>query len=268
MDQVEDSVRWLLSHGLSPKSANQYARAIRKAQRWCEEQGHVLATLEPELVVDLSMEWPLTHSSRAIVRAALGHYWKHVGREDPPLRAVRVPPQPRAACRALEEAESLILASAARARRDRKGLAVILGMYEALRREEIASLPWSSLREPGWLAIMGKGRKERRIPLHAVVAEALDWMPRTNAYVFPGRFGGHVLPDTIWHWVREVSVDAGLGYVAPHVLRHISLSTANDRTGDLRTVQQFAGHAKVETTQIYTRVGNRRLTAVVASLDY
>ncbi len=53
-----------------------------------------------------------------------------------------------------------------------------------------------------------------------------------------------------------------------HQLRHTALSTMNDMTGDLRTVQYFAGHSRPETTSNYTRVSGRRLRAAVESLDY
>lgn len=245
-----------------------YARTIVAAERWCEVQGLALASLSGELLVEYVATRPLTHSSRTILRASLRHYWEHVGRDDPPLQAVRVPPEPRHACRALEEDDARILAKAARARGDRKGQAVILGLYQAMRREEIASAEWAWLREPGHIRIMGKGSKERRIPLHPVAAEALTWLPRMGAYIFAGRYGGPVTPATIWAWVREVSEGAGVPIVPPHVLRHTSLATANDNTGDLRAVQAFAGHAKPETTATYTRATGRRLAAVVASLDY
>lgn len=263
-----DTTAWLLALGLAPKTARLYARNILAAERWCAEQSQDLATLAPELVVELAATKPLTHSSRTILRAALRHYWEHAGRDDPPLKAIRVPPEPRHVCRALEEDDARILAKAARAREDRKGLAVILGLYQAMRREEIASMPWAWLREAGHVRVMGKGAVERRLPLHSVAAQALTWVPRSGAYIFTGRFGGPVTPATIWAWVREVSADAGVPVVPPHVLRHTSLATANDNTGDLRAVQAFAGHAKPETTAGYTRATGRRLAAVVASLDY
>ena len=265
---MADTTGWLLALGLAPKTARLYARNILAAQRWCAEQNQDLATLLPELVVELAATRPLTHSSRTILRASLRHYWEHVGRDDPPLRAIRVPPEPRPVCRALEEDDARILAKAARARGDRKGLAVILGLYQAMRREEIATAQWSWLREAGHIRVMGKGSKERRLPLHPVAAEALTWIPRTGGYLFAGRYGGHVNPATIWAWVREVSTDSGAPTIPCHVLRHISLATANDNTGDLRAVQAFAGHAKPETTAGYTRANGRRLAAVVASLDY
>lgn len=263
-----ETVAWLLALGLAPKTARLYARNIYAAEMWCQERGEKLATLSPELVVELAATKPLTHSTRTILRAALRHYWERAERENPPVRAIRVPPEPRHGCRALEEDDARILAKTARARADRQGLAVVLGLYQAMRREEIATLPWSSLRDDGFLRIMGKGSKERRIPLHPVTAEALTWVPRVSDYVFTGRFGGPVTPATIWAWVREVSEASGVATIAPHVLRHTSLATANDNTGDLRAVQTFAGHSKPETTAIYTRANARRLAAVVASIDY
>jgi site-specific recombinase XerD len=265
---VQSAESWLLALGLAPRTARLYGRTIMAAEDWCQQRGLDLATLAPELVVELAAAKPLTHSSRTILRAALRHYWEHAGRENPPLRAIRVPPEPRHGCRALEEDDARILAKAARARGDRKGLAVILGLYQAMRREEIATMPWAWLRDTGAIRVMGKGAKERRIPLHPVAAEALTWVPRSGAYVFVGRYGGPVTPATVWAWVREVSADAGVPTIAPHVLRHTSLATANDNTGDLRAVQAFAGHAKPETTAGYTRATGRRLAAVVASLDY
>ncbi len=268
MAELIGTTAWLLALGLSPKTARLYARNIISAERWCELHDLALQTISAELMVEYALTRPLTHSTRAILRASLRHYWEHVGREDPPLRAIRVPPAPRHVCRALEEDDARILAKAARDRGDRKGLAVILGLYQAMRREEIATMPWAWLRDTGAIRVMGKGSKERRIPLHPVAAEALTWVPRSGAYVFAGRYGGPVTPATIWAWVREVSADAGVPQIAPHVLRHTSLATANDNTGDLRAVQAFAGHAKPETTAGYTRANVRRLAAVVASIDY
>jgi integrase/recombinase XerD len=263
-----EATAWLLALGLAPKTARLYARNILAAESWCAARGLDLATLPGEQVVELAASKPLSHSSRTILRAALRHYWERAGRDAPPLRAIRVPPEPTHACRALEEDDARILAKAARARGDRKGLAVILGLYQALRREEIATLPWSAMREEGWLRVVGKGSKERRIPLHPITAEALAWVPEACDFVFPGRFGGPVTPATIWAWVREVSEEAGAPMIPPHVLRHTSLATANDGTGDLRAVQAFACHSKPETTSRYTRATARRLAAVVSSLDY
>ena len=56
--------------------------------------------------------------------------------------------------------------------------------------------------------------------------------------------------------------------VATHVLRHTALATALDATGDLRAVQELAGHARPETTAGYTRVRRDRLEAAVSAISY
>ena len=148
------------------------------------------------------------------------------------------------------------------------GLAVVLGLYQALRREEIASLRWDAF-EDGRLKVTGKGDKTARIPIHPVVAELLIQHPRHSPFLFPGRFGDHVTPATIWEWARKVGREAGVPMpVRPHELRHTCLATANDRTGDLRAVQSFARHTKPQTTAGYTRASKRRLDAVVQAIDY
>jgi len=65
-----------------------------------------------------------------------------------------------------------------------------------------------------------------------------------------------------------VATEAGVNGVTPHILRHTSLSTANDATGDLRTVQAFARHSSPLTTSGYTRATKARMQAVVEALDF
>lgn len=263
--------RELAAVGLSDRTVIQYARFIQTAERWFLEQGWRLATAAPHQVIafldTLSPSW----SSRNLARAALTRYWELVGRPDPPLRAIRVPPKPAMVCRALDEDDARRLAVAARARHDRHGLAILLGLYQGMRREEIATTRWDAVSADGlWLTVIGKGAKTRRIPLHPVTLEALAATPRGpgDEWVFPGRFGGHVTPATVWEWIREVAAEAGVDAVQPHQLRHTCLATQNDRTGDLRAVRAFAGHAKPETTSGYTRARDEALRKVSAALDY
>ena len=170
-------------------------------------------------------------------------------------------------CKALDQDDARALVRAARTRGDRKGLAVLLGLYQGLRRAEIAALPWSAIGDDGWVTVVGKGSKTRVIPLHPVVLAALEAVPREGEYLFPGRFGGHVAGATVWDWAGEVAVDAGVT-TKLHWLRHTALATQNDATGDLRTVQHFAGHSKPQTTAGYTRASRRRLQDAVLAIDY
>lgn len=259
----------LMCEGFSPRTIEQYVRAIEAADWWCEERGYDLRTAPPGIIADYAATKPRSHSSRKLLRSALTHYWRLTKRRNPPVKVLRLPKKPKMVCRALEEDDARLLAKSALGREDKKGLVVLLTMCQALRREEIATLRWDAFKEDDtWLNVVGKGEKPAKLPVHPVVREALRWVPREGPYVFPGRVGGHVSPATIWEWHRHVANQAGVGAIPPHRGRHTCLATANDATEDLRAVQDFARHEDPETTSGYTRATARRLLAVINSVRY
>lgn len=263
-----DARQPLLASGLAPRTVVLYVRSLQRFERWCDERSTTMGAISPESLTTYVESLPRTAASRRQVRSALGHYWRLVGRRNPPLYAIRVPRKPRMVCRAMEEDDARILAKAARARGDRAGLATMVALYMALRREEIATIAWHDIKLGDWLVVIGKGNKEARLPLHPILVEEFAHWPRSGPYVFAGRFGGHVTPTTIWQWVRTVSEDAGLGRVPTHICRHTALAKANDVTGNLRAVQDFARHDDIRSTAGYTRTTADQLRSVVASLDY
>ncbi len=262
-------VESFMRQGLATHTATLYARSVASVERWCAGRGWSLAEVPGSVVHEYAGTKPYSWSSRKLLRSSLRHYWEVVGRVDPPLWAVPVPHRPRMVCRALEESEAAALAAAARARADRKGLVVLLGMYLGLRRAEIASLRWEQLGGE-WLSIVGKGGIAATLPIHPAVTAHLAGLERNgDRWVFPGRQPGSCAnPASINNWVRDVADEAGVGYVTPHQLRHTCLATANDMTRDLRAVQEFARHARPETTAGYTRVTRKRLLQVMAALEY
>lgn len=267
---VADFNEELLGRGMSRRTVHVYSNAVERANRWMLAQGTHLDTASATEVRAYAETLPRTRSTLALLRSALRAYWVATGRHRAPIDAVRVPSKPRMVCRALGEDDARRLAAVARARSDRRGTAVLLGLYSALRRSEIAALRWDQVGEDR-IRVVGKGDVSATVPLHPVVAEALDELRGAHLaspYVFPGRDGGPSNPTTVWGWVRAVATEAGLGQVPTHVLRHTALATALDATGDLRAVQEFARHADPLTTAGYTRVRGRRLDAVVQSIDY
>ena len=258
---------FLVGKGLAPRSIQVYQRSIWSAEKWFAKRQWSLARATPTQTAQYAKTKPASFPSQSLLRVALGHYWELAEHPRPPLRAIRVPPKATMVCRALEEDDARILAKAARARGDRKGAAVLLGLYQAMRREEIATTRWDAI-DGEWITVVGKGVKTRTIPFHPVAREALESLPRSDPYVFAGRVEGHVTPSTIWGWARDVSQEAGIGWVRPHWLRHTALATSNDATGDLRTVQHFAGHSRPETTSGYTRATRARLQEAVRAIDY
>lgn len=259
----------LLERELSPRTVNSYVREVQRAEWACEAAGYSLRNV-PAIVLGQYVEARLkTWSTRKLIRSALKHYWEIFKRKNPPLWVLRVPRKPRMICRALEDEEAATFAAYAVERGGTEGFAVLLGLYQALRREEISAVAWHDFDDRGWISIMGKGEQPARLPLHPVVVTAAAALPRYDStWVFPGRCAGHVSPSTIWSWIRRLAGDAGLEHVTPHRLRHTALAVANDNTGDLRAVQGFARHAKVDTTAGYTRTTERRLRDVIAAVRY
>lgn len=260
--------RYLFSLGLSSRSVAVYVRLILRAEAWCEPLGCDLDNVAPEALQEWAETLARSTSSRRQARSALTHYWRMTGRVDSPTWVVRVPRQPIYVCRALEVEEATALEAAARARDDHKGLAVLAGLYLAFRVSETAGMRWGDI-GGGWIKVIGKGNQPAELPLHPVLATALDRLPRRcDVFVFPGRFGTSVHPATCWQWIRQVADEAGLGKVPSHRLRHTSITVANEQSENTRAVQAFARHQRLSTTALYARVSTVRLTLVVGSLDF
>lgn len=258
----------LQARGLSRKTVNQYARAIHSAEEWCQARGHPLSRAPGSLIARYADTLPNSASTRRILRCALKHYWEITHRKSPPLSYLRVPPTPEMVCKAFDDEEARRLAKLARQRRDRKGFALALGLYQAMRREEIARCRWVDFGEDGYLKIVGKGDKQRVIPIHPEILDKLTTVERAGDYVFPGRQGGHVGPTTVWAWIKELGEEAGVVGITTHRLRHTCLAVQNDENGDLRATQQFAGHSKIQTTEGYTRTRAAALRKAMLSVDY
>lgn len=261
-----------MAEGLAEATVDLYLRVIRKADEWCVANGSTLADAPATMVAGYVASRPGTWSNRNLMRAALGHYWRIVERDRPPLKAIRVPPKPDWPCQALEEDDARLLAKYARQisdAGDRRGLAVLCGLFLALRRAEIAQLRWDQV-EGEQLRLTGKGDKTAWLPVHSRLSAALRSYPGPRGeFLFAGRKRGGVNPATVWQWTREVAEEAGVAEpVRTHQLRHTALATVNDATGDLRATQTFARHSKPETTAHYTRTTSRRLRAVVESIEY
>ena len=122
------------------------------------------------------------------------------------------------------------------------------------------------------MTVLGKGSKERIVPLGLPAREAVD---RWLAHLGPGRGGplfpapgrsGHVARQVVAREVKALAVRAGLpaAKVSPHVLRHAFASHLLQNGADLRSVQRLLGHADIATTQIYTHVQEERLHKLVA----
>jgi integrase/recombinase XerC len=116
------------------------------------------------------------------------------------------------------------------------------------------------------VTVLGKGGKERRVPIHDQAAAALgEWlhvgraeMPGPREAVFVNQRGSRLVP----HDVRRILDRRAAAPTHPHALRHTFATHLLDGGADLRVVQELLGHASLATTQIYTHVSKERLRAV------
>ena len=128
--------------------------------------------------------------------------------------------------------------------------------------------------EFGYLKCLGKGQKERIVPLgeeaiHAIKKYLAEVRPglaakKTGAELFfLDRLGKGLRRETIWKMINKYARLAGLkGRIHPHLLRHSFATHLLEHGADLRYVQEMLGHASVSTTQIYTHVDKKRLKAI------
>ncbi len=139
-----------------------------------------------------------------------------------------------------------------------------------LRVSELIGLKMDGLNlDAGFVRCMGKGAKERVVPLGASAAEAVaaylkSARPRVaSEFVFLGERGRPLNRDMFEAAVREYRDAAGIKKrITPHVLRHSFATHLLERGADLRAVQMMLGHADISTTEIYTHVIRERLKAV------
>ncbi|MCB1438098.1 MAG: site-specific tyrosine recombinase XerD [Rhodobiaceae bacterium] len=145
-----------------------------------------------------------------------------------------------------------------------------------LRVSELVSLPISAAREDGqFLAVRGKGGRERLVPLNKAAKRAMrEYVEALRAagrggdgrWLFPSGGGsGHWTRQAFARDLKDLAVAAGIdpARISPHVLRHAFASHLLAGGADLRAVQQMLGHADISTTQIYTHVLEERLKRLV-----
>ena len=144
-----------------------------------------------------------------------------------------------------------------------------------LRASELADLTISNLHlDLGAIRVVGKGRKERVIPIgrpaQAAIQKyltelrpqliAVKGIQRPEAFV--SRSGQPINRIVLWQRLAQISKQAGIRHVHPHALRHTFATHLLSGGADLRIVQELLGHSNVVTTQIYTHVDADRIKTV------
>ena len=171
--------------------------------------------------------------------------------------------------------EKLLAAPDQQTPRSRRDAAMLEVMYAAgLRVSELIQILLGSVNlEVGFVRVLGKGSKERIVPIGRRAVESLrtyiqnDRPVLLNDYpshfLFVVRAGKPMTRQAFWKIIRKYALRAGLGQkITPHSLRHSFASHLLEGGADLRSVQMMLGHVDITTTQIYTHVAQKRLIEI------
>ncbi len=275
-----------VERGLSPHTVAAYARDLARFADHLEKQGiarvdqidrSVLQALVRAL--DPRRLGPRSRARAIVSLRRFVRYWVDRGAlASDPSDVLLAPRFGLPLPRVLRPDESAALLAAAEgetplALRDR---AMLETLYAAgLRVTELVSLPLDGVdRRAGLLRVIGKGRRERIVPLGEPALVALGryleqgrpaLLRGEDQAVFLSTRGTAMSRQNFFHRVRGLARHAGLeaDRVSPHVLRHSFATDLLEGGADLRAVQAMLGHADLATTQIYTHVSRRRLREVV-----
>ena len=246
---------------------------------WLEEKSLFAAT-QADLEGYLQYRYRRRGSPRSTARqlSTLKRFYRLALRDnriahDPTVK-LDTPKLPRGLPKTMSEAEVEALLAAPQsddplALRDRAMLEVLYA--SGLRVSELVGLNLRSVnREMGVVQVMGKGNKERLVPLGEVAVDALAaYLQQSRGQLLQGRIsdalfvtqrGEKMTRQAFWYLIKRRALQAGLLKLpSPHVLRHAFATHLLNHGADLRVVQLLLGHSDIATTQIYTHVARERL---------
>ena len=237
---VQDYLLWRRSQGLSPRSTSRFLSAMKKLTPYALKSG-----------------WFVTD----------------------PIAKLKRPKMSPAVPHSLTESDVLSLLDAPDVDtpiglRDRAMLEVLYAT--GLRVTELVRLQYDQVSlAQGLVRVVGKGDKERLVPLGE---EAIEWLSRymksgrpvlserQSGWVFITQRGTLLTRQAFWYRIRTYAEQAQINsHLSPHTLRHAFATHLLNHGADLRVLQMLLGHSDLSTTQIYTQVAKERLQQMHAT---
>lgn len=269
--------------GLSRPTLASYRRDLAGLARWLNLHGqHLLQAQRPTLFDYLAVRTTAGYAagSNARLLSTLRAFYGLQARlgtiTHDPTALLDSPKLPRSLPKALSESdvEALLNAPDLASSLGLRDRAMIELMYATgLRVSELVNLPSIAVNlRQGVLRVMGKGNKERLVPMGE---EAQHWLERYLMEVRPviagkrnftplflGRRGKALSRQQFWGLIKQLAVRAGIhdpSKVSPHGLRHSFATHLLNHGADLRALQMLLGHSSLSSTQIYTLVAREGL---------
>jgi integrase/recombinase XerD len=294
---VEDFLQHLRHEkGQAEHTQRTYAALLSKFVTWAGEQGlvdwkavklaHLMQFLEHERSralenAEASSKRRLSGESLYLQVAALRAFYRFAETErllpENPAENLSLPRRWKRLPKSLsnDEIEKLLKPLVPETAQSMCDQAVLEAAYASgLRLAELRNLRLEQLHlEAGFINVIGKGNKERVVPVGSKAIEALERYlsqgrpklvnARSTANVFLTKRGTAFAQVTLWLRIRNRVRQAGIGRnVTPHMLRHSFATHLLEHGADLRIIQELLGHASISTTEVYTHVASSRLKEV------
>lgn len=271
-----------LERNLADNTLTSYRRDLVALADWLEHTDSDLLqvqALDLQAYLAERVEGGYKATSSARLLSAMRRFFQYLYREkrrsDDPSAVLSSPKLPQRLPKDLSEAQvsALLQAPCVDEPLELRDKAMLEVLYATgLRVSELVGLTIAdvSLRQ-GVVRVMGKGNKERLVPLGE---EAIYWLERylehgrpwllngqTLDVLFPSLRAQQMTRQTFWHRIKHYAVLASIDSekLSPHVLRHAFATHLLNHGADLRVVQMLLGHSDLSTTQIYTHVATERL---------
>jgi integrase/recombinase XerD len=272
----------LVEKGLSRNTLEAYSRDIGRYLNHLEGRGHAdfarVSPLDAAAFIAALKEAGISPRSRARALSAMRMFHRFLIIENyctqNPTAVMETPKTGGKLPSVLSsrEVEQLLNSSSGDRRGDTRDRAMLELLYATgLRVSELVALRIRDVNmEAGFLLTMGKGEKERLVPIGesalAVLAEYMGLvrpgLDRSGdcPYLFLSRLGNRMTRQAFWNIIKKRASMAGIvKNISPHTLRHSFATHLLENGADLRSVQIMLGHADLSSTQIYTHVTRERL---------
>jgi integrase/recombinase XerD len=287
--EISDFKNYLkLERGLSENSIEAYLRDINKLKTYCEGEVNpitidlVTAHILTSFLVTLNQVGLAAHSQARII-SGIKAFYKYLIIEkrvssDPTL-LIDAPRLGRKLPDILDlhEINTLLAAIDHSKLEGPRNRAILEVLYSSgLRVSELTNLKMSNLfLETGFLRVVGKGNKERLVPIGSEAIKYLNiYLNEVRAtkkikkgeedIVFLNRNGGRLSRVMIFTLIKNLAVRAGIKKkVSPHTFRHSFATHLIEGGADLRAVQEMLGHESITTTEIYTHLDKSYLKQII-----
>ncbi len=272
-----------MERGLSKNTLAAYGNDLNRFSAWLRSRdtAQTLLNIEREDIsayLAYRMKGQVSPRSTARALSSLRSFYRYQVRQgnlhEDPTALIEAPKLGRPLPKTLSEADVEHLLDAPDTQtplglRDRTMLELLYAT--GLRVTELVGLTVDQLNlRQGWVRVVGKGNKERLVPLGD---EATVWLERYLAGVRPDMLQGRscdavfvtqraaaMTRQAFWYLIKRHALQAGIrAQLSPHTLRHAFATHLLNHGADLRVVQMLLGHSDLSTTQIYTHVAKARL---------